>query len=421
MSACGAFYALRDRVELVAFDSARQAGGHSKTFRFEDGFTFDEGPHISFTANPRVQEILADNIGGQFDALRASINNYWKGHWIKHPVQVNLHGLPTEVIVNSIIDFVAATQKSDPVIENYEDWLIATYGETLARTFPMEYTKKSHTTSAQDLTVDWIGPRMYRPSLEEVLTGALTPATEEVHYIDRYRYPSAGGFFSYVEPFYDRVDLRLNHRAVSVDLSSGVVELSNGHVESFDRLISTVPLPDLVPMVAGAPSDAIDASQRLAASGIVLVNIGIDREEVSDQSWTYFYDDDYAIVRLSYPSGFSRSTVPDGAGSFQAEVYFSDKYKPLEKSPEELIDIVLDDLRRCGLVREDDAILHRSATIARYANIIYDHDRIPSLATVNGFLDETGIIRAGRYGLWGYHWTDDAFLSGEEAALSIIE
>jgi hypothetical protein len=35
---------------------------------------------------------------------------------------------------------------------------------------------------------------MYRPKLEEVLRGALTSETPNVHYIQSFRYPKQGGF-----------------------------------------------------------------------------------------------------------------------------------------------------------------------------------------------------------------------------------
>ena len=40
------------------------------------------------------RSLFADNIDGQYETLDTKVNNYWKGHWIKHPAQVNLHGLP---------------------------------------------------------------------------------------------------------------------------------------------------------------------------------------------------------------------------------------------------------------------------------------------------------------------------------------
>ncbi len=113
---------------------------------------------------------------------------------------------------------------------------------------------------------------------------------------------------------------------------------------------------------------------------------------------------------------FSGNNVPKGTGSIQAEVYFSNKYKPLTCAPEDWIEPVIRDLRRMGLIREEDHVVFRSARLLKYANIIFDLERADALKTVHGYLDDLGIAYCGRYGDWGYMWTDESFKSGEQAA-----
>ena len=96
-------------VKPVLFEGRQSPGGHTSTHFYDDGFAFDEGPHISFTSNPRIQNLFSSSVGGKFERMKAYVNNYWKGHWIKHPAQVNLHGLPGKLVVDCIKDFVEAT------------------------------------------------------------------------------------------------------------------------------------------------------------------------------------------------------------------------------------------------------------------------------------------------------------------------
>ena len=106
---------------------------------------------------------------------------------------------------------------------------------------------------------------------------------------------------------------------------------SNGVVTHYDALVSSVPLPDLIRMIQGAPQDVVDASRRLACSTCVLVNIGVNREDLSEAHMTYFYDEDICFTRLGFPHMLSARNAPPGTGSIQAEVYFSEKYKPLHR------------------------------------------------------------------------------------------
>ena len=417
MGGLGAAYRLHaEGITPVMYDKDPYYGGHTATFQYDSGFLFDVGPHISFTNDPRIQDLFADSVDQQYETVQINLNNYWRGFWPQHPVQLHLHGLPENVIIKVITDFVKARQAPDPPVNNYAEWLISSFGRTFAELFPMQYTRKYHLTTADNMSTDWMGPRIYRPSLEEVLRGALSPSAPNVHYITHFRYPTEGGFVSYLKKFLPLGSLKLNHELISLDPRARQLSFSNGIIAHYDALISSLPLPDLVRMIRGAPQDVLDASRRLACSTCILVNVGVHREDLSSAHMTYFYDDDICFTRLSFPHMLSSRNVPPRTGSIQAEVYFSHKYKPLNGSPDDWINPVIMDLRRCGLLRDDDRVLFSNAMLVPYANVIFDLERAAALETVHGYLDDLGIAFCGRYGDWAYMWTDDSFRSGEKAA-----
>lgn len=400
----------------VMFDKNDYVGGHTASFRNSAGFLFDVGPHISFTKDVRIQELFAESVGQKFETVPIHLNNHWRGYWPEHPVQLHLHGLPEDVIIKVISDFVGQRSMVDQPVANYAEWLLTSFGRTFAELFPMQYTRKYHTTTAENMSTDWLGPRIYRPSLEEILRGALSPSPPQIHYITHFRYPTEGGFVSYLKKFIPMGNLQLGHEVVSVDPGARRLSFSGGSTASYDALISSVPLPELVRMIRDVPREVREAAARLACTTCVLVNIGVNRDDLSRAHMTYFYDDDICFARVCFPHLLSRNNAPPGSGCIQAEVYFSEKYKPLKMAPEDWIEPVIAGLRKCGLLREGDQILSRQAMLLRYANIIFDLDRAAALKTVHGYLDEIGIAYCGRYGEWGYMWTDESFKSGEQAA-----
>jgi protoporphyrinogen oxidase len=421
MAAMGAAHALREAGQTaVCLDARDHAGGHTATYAAGDGFLFDDGPHLSFTKDERIAGLLADAVQGRYRSVQAIIDNMWQGNRIRHPVQLNLHGLPAELIVSVLDDFVAETAAPAREIKHYKDWLVASYGRTFAETFPIVYGRKYHTTEPENLTTEWLGPRMYRPDLHEMLQGALDAPREHKHYVTEFRYPEHGGFGAYLAGLRRGLDVRLGRGLVGLDPVSRMLRLADGRHVTADAVISSIPLPELIPLIDSVPGEVSAAAEELSFSSAMVVNVGVDREDLSPAHITYFYDEDVVFSRLNFPHMLSPHVVPTGAGSIQAEVYHSDRYRPLAMTPEQTVDRVLSDLLRCGVLRDDDRLLVAEARNVRYANVIWDHQRAAAVATVHDYLDEIGVVRCGRYGDWDHSWTDESFLSGERAGREVM-
>lgn len=421
MAGFGADYFLREKEYTpVIFEKQDYYGGKASSFK-KKGFTFDTGPHISFTKDEKIQHLFAESVKNNYETLQVEVNNYWKGYWVKHPAQANLYGLPTDLVVTILKEFIESKNDENKSATNFKDWLYKSFGKTFAETFPMKYAMKFHTTDASNMSVDWVGPRLYQPKMEEILFGALSPKTKQLHYISHFRYPKDGGFVKYLDSFKEKSDLKLNHELIEVDVNQKLLKFENGYVFNYDHLISSIPLPVLIPRITKVPKEVLDASNKLACSKCVIVNLGVNRRDISKIMWSYFYDEEIIFTRLSFPHMQASSNAPDGYGSIQAEIYFSNKYKPLTCNPNEFIEQTITDLNKCGLLNENDEIVYKEARLISFANVIFDHDRKDSLEIVHSYLDEVGIKYCGRYGEWKYIWTDESFKSGMKAANQIIE
>jgi len=421
MSGLGAaHHFFKNNIRATVYEKNDFIGGHAATFE-RNGFIFDDGPHISFTKNERIRKLFHDSVNGKVEAFKAYVNNYWRGFWVKHPAQVNLHGLPVEMVVKIIREFFDISNTNDRAASNYKEWLLESFGKTFAETFPLEYTKKFHTTEAENLDIDWVGLRLYQPDIHEVLTGALSASTDDVHYVTDFYYPSNGGFVRFLDQFKNNAELEFSHKVIKIDPVNKIISFANGITGKYDYLISSVPLPELIPCIEGVPQKVLEASQKLACSICVTVNLGVKRKDISKAHWSYFYDKDIIFSRLSFPHLWSPNNAPENCGSIQAEIYFSKKYKPLNNEPFSFIEPTIADIKRCGILNESDEIIFQEARISPYANVIFDLERIPNLAIVHAYLDQTDIKYCGRFGEWGYHWTDESFISGENAAKKVVD
>lgn len=399
--------------EVEVFEKNPYSGGHTYSHEME-GFTFDEGPHISFTKRPEIKDLLANAVKGEFLEQDSLISNNWRGQWIKHPAQCNLHGLPTDVVERCIVDFARARFEPERPIQTYADWCHQGLGEAFSQEFTFPYTRKYWTTEAANMSTDWVGERMYPPKLEEVVRGALNAETENFHYLNSFRYPTRGGFNSYVPAVEVQGQVKTDYELASVDLKRREMEFCNGQKVGFESLISSLPLPELIRRVKDVPTPVREAAEKLVCTSVVVVNVGVKRDEgFPDAHWMYFYDEDISFARANLPHRLSPHNVPAGCGSVQVEVYHS-KYKPLPQ--EDTLNRAIEDMKRVGLVRGDDEIVVAHQQRIAYANVLFDLERAYNLGVVQTYLAEQNVACCGRYGEWAYYWTDDSIVSGWRAA-----
>ncbi len=402
-------------LQVDLYEKHPYVGGHAYSHEVE-GFTFDEGPHVSFTKRPEIQALLADALEGDFLEHRSVITNYWQGHVVTHPAQTNLHGLPVDVVERCILGMVEARYAGEQPVESYADWCRQGLGRAFSEEFTFPYTRKYWTTEASNMSTEWVGNRMYPPKLEEVVRGALAPSPDGAnhHYLTGYRYPRTGGFGSYVRAVSRGQQAHLEHDLVSVDLRARRLEFANGRSAHFESLINTIPVPELVKRIADVPAHVREAAERLVCTSVEVINVGLGRDEgFPEAHWMYFYDEDTLFSRANLPHRLSPFNVPRGCGSIQVEVYHS-RYCPLPV--EDVLSRTMEDLRKEGLVLPDDDVRVAQRQSIRYANVLFDLARAENLRVVQDWLAEHGVVPAGRYGEWAYLWTDDSIVSGWAAA-----
>jgi protoporphyrinogen oxidase len=404
-------------VDCVIYEKNPYYGGHAHSWNY-DGFVFDEGPHVSFTKNEEIRLLFANSVRGRYHEFTPRISNYFYGHRIKHPPQCHLFGLPIDLVTQCIVDFVKANDGAHPKGSNYEDWCLSHLGKAFSENFTFKYTRKYWTLDPFQMGTDWVGNRVYRPTFEEVLKGALQDNEELQHYFQVCRYPEEGGFWGYTHLLAEGCPIRYGYEIKEIDVAHKKLIFSDQAPEYYDSLISSLPLPELIPMMKDVPDKVLEASTRLNCTSMVLLNIGVRREDISKDYWLYVYDEDIVFSRVNFPSRLAPKNAPPGTSSVQAEIHYS-RYRPLQMN--HCLEKGIEDFKKMGILRRDDKILLAEEERIKYGNVIFDLERQKNLKIVLDFLTEKGIKTCGRYGDWGYYWTDDSILSGRRAAREVIK
>ncbi len=417
-SGLSAAYHLGGDVEV--FERSTYAFGHCRT-KNVDGFLFDEGPHVFFGTDEVSQKLVREPLAQELEHHRAEMwNDYGDGRFGRYPVQANLHALPPDVREACLLDFIAAAHAPESTPANYDEWCRASFGNAMAEGFMFRYARKIWTVEPSELNTEWLGSsvggRILRPSLAQVVRGALDEASQDLSYYTDFCYPREGGFERILSPLAAGVRaLRLGCGALHIDAGSRRLDLADGSTRTYETLISSIPLPSLVSLIGDAPAEVRAAADRLLWTSLRCVSFGVARPDLGRGHWNYFYDEDIPFFRASFPYKYAAGNAPAGCSSVTCEVAYS-KRRPLEE--EGLVERCRDALVREGVLGRSDRIVVSDVMDVPFSYVVFDAHRNEALKTIHGWLGSQSVVACGRFGEWGYHWSFDAIESGRRAALA---
>lgn len=402
-----AAYHLKQKGEnSVIFEKDNDWGGLCGFFEI-DGFRFDRFVHFTFAKDEKIAELFAKS--SPLYAHPPVSYNYWRGCWLKHPAQNNLAPLPIEEKVKIIDSFVNRPRKDVAEISDYAEWLRVQYGDYFAENFPFAYTRKYWGVEAKQLETKWVGNRLHVSPLPEVLRGAFAEQQENFYYTKFMNYPKKGGFRSIMNECRKGLDIRLNKKAVRIDTAAKQVEFADGTVENYDNLISSLPLPEIIKMISDVPENVQNAAKQLRWTCGYQVSLGFNRPDVAKYLWFYIYDEDVPPARVYSPNLKSPDNAPDGCSSLQAEIFFANGAKVVDKNI--ILQKTVEKLKEICQFNDSDVVV-KDIRFEPYANIIFTPEIYESRKVVREWLQAQGIKTIGRFGEWDYLWSHQAFESG---------
>ena len=402
----GASYALHQKGETcVIFEKDDTYGGLCGNFNI-DGFRFDRFVHFTFSKDERVNAIFNAS-SPEIYRYSPEAYNIYKGIWIKHPAQNNLFPLSEQEKELIIHDFLHRKSPDEVLINNYEDWLRLQFGDYFAENFPMRYTRKYWMREARDLRTEWVGQRVYQPSVEEVIKGSKTAETPITYYAKEMRYPKYGGYKAFLKTMAEVAVIRYNKTVAGIDTAKKVVSFSDKTSVSYDNLYSSIPLPEMVGIVNDVPDVVKEAANKLECTCGYHISIGLKTKNIPPYLWWYIYDEDNLAARVHSPSMKSPDNAPEGCSSLQMEVYC----KEGEYSEQEIKEKTVGKIIKLGLINEED-VLFVHLGYEKYANVIFTQPIYGSRKVVRDYLSFEGIKAIGRFGEWDYLWSDQSLVSG---------
>jgi protoporphyrinogen oxidase len=413
----------------VLCEKSDYVGGHSSSHVDPHGFVWDEGGHVIFSHYPYFDRLVDRMLG---DEVHERIRESWivaGDAWVPYPFQNNLRYLPPSVQVNCLVGAAkASTNGHGRSAANFRDWILESFGEGIAEAFMFPYNSKVWTTPLEQMSKSWIGERVAVVDFERLLKNVLY-RQDDVGWgpNSKFRFPLHGGTGEIYRRMARHFPGKVRHgkKLVEVDPARRTVSFADGTGETYDALISTVPLDLLVQGLKAVDGELLDASHDLQHNNLLVIGLGLKKKIETGRCWIYFADDDMPCYRATYFSHYSPNNVPGGDtenySSLMCEVSFRTGETP---EPESISNRVIEGLIRSTILEESDRerIVSRYHRSVPYSYPIPTLNRDRALGLLQPALLKQRIYSRGRFGAWRYEVgnMDHSVMMGVEAANHIL-
>ena len=408
----------RQFFDYKLFEKESEAGGLCRSVSHE-GFTFDFTGHLLHASDSYFYNLIKKIVGlDQLNVIDRRSFIYSHETFTKYPFQINLYGLPPQIIVECITGFINRPLNEHPL--NFREWVCANFGEGFGNHFFFDYQEKIFAHPIDTITASWTGRFVPSTSLEQILYGSLSDQqTDPVGYNARFLYPKKGGIQSWVRTFASHLQnaIATDFCVQAIDMQKKVIIFTNGHSEPYEYLINTMPLDRLLSLVK-EPSSAsfTPALTHLKCNKVVNFNIGVNYPDLSDKHWIYFPEKKYPFYRLGFWHNFSREMVPGGHSSLYGEFAYMDQSA---EWIQHTLNASLSAAKKVCNISATDIVTQKVFTI-EHAYVTYDHWREQNLPDLLHRLREHNLYSVGRYGAWKYSSMQEAVLDGRETAQEIV-
>jgi len=407
-------------VPYKILEREQEVGGLCRSY-VKDGFTFDYTGHLLHFRQTAIKALVETLLAGRLQ--RHARKSYIFSHdtYTEYPFQVNTHGLPPEVVRECLLGFIATLSESSskPADEprTFKQWIIDSLGEGIAKHFMVPFNEKLWQVPLDELTSEWVSWLVPKPDVKDVVSGALGIKDKAFGYNPSFLYPASGGIKVLPEAFLPAVE-NLSYGSELVEIETGrrraLFRSAQGErTEEYERVVSTIPLPELVRRCVDLPASMRELATALRWVSVSNVNVAVARERISDKHWIYFPEHRYPFYRAGFPMNFSPAMGRPGCSSLYVEI----SHRPTERrSDASLIEQVRLGLEQTGVLRRSDELVMADVKDLQYAYVLFDRHRGKVVQELLVELERRGITSIGRYGLWEHTSMEDAIAQGQRTA-----
>lgn len=374
-----------------------QRPAEEPAYRFEIG-----GGHWIFGGDPAIKRFMAELTPLQQYERHSGVYLPSREKHIPYPLQNHLHCFGDEVASEALVDMVNAPAQTEPTMDR---WLHSHFGDTLFDLFFGPFHELYTAGLWKDIAPQ--DPYKSPATTEDVIRGAFGDVGE-VGYNVEFLYPD-GGLNMLMQRLAERCDVHYGKRAVDVDVEQKIVTFADGTRQSYDLLLSTLPLNRMIDM-AGLATDARPDPY----TSVLVLNIGAHRgAKCPDYHWVYVPESDSGFHRVGFYSNVDSDFLPQGQSGDRVSIYVERAYQgdegqPADNEINQYASQVVEELKEWGYISEVEVLDPTWIDVA-YTWAWPDSTWRSEALEV---LEDNDILMVGRYGRWTFQGIADSLRDG---------
>lgn len=389
-------YFMKDN--CVVLEEKNELGGLCRSFK-KDGFVYDIGGHILFSKNKEILSEIISWLSSNVHRKYRKNQIWYKDRFVKYPFENGLYSLDKKEIYDCLIGYLINENKEP---ENLKEWCKYTFGNGIAEKYLLPYNEKIWKHDLADMSIHWV-ERIPKPPMQDIIKSAIGIRTEGYRHQLYFYYPKIGGINSLINSLANNVrKIEKGFKVTEIKKKNNKWKVSNGSkIKECDRIISTIPVFDLINFLDTVPAVVKRALRRLNYNSLILVMIGIKNETLNNKTAIYIPDPKILAHRVCFMKYFSNNNAPEGCSHLIAEITVKPNHALLKSNDSALVEKVSSQLENiCGFSKNE--IISTDIKKIKYAYVIYDKDYLKNTNIVFSYLNELGIYCTGRFGTFQY-------------------
>ena len=311
--------------------------------------------------------------------------------------------------------------------ENYEaqnmlQFFLKTFGEGITNLYLRPYNEKIWKFDPVFMDTQMV-ERIPKPPKEDILRSAQGETVEGYLHQLYFTYPKKGGTQAIIEALKSKLNSKIkiytNTNVKEVEkTSSGFKVLTTNGIFSADKIISTIPVNELVHIYkdGSKPSEIISCADNLKYNSIAVCIINV-KNDFAGNNYTFTIADKnvkfHRINKLDFMGG---NYHLNDSTTYLAEITFRKNDLTDKKSDDELINDFIDGLEKIGFINSKEDVNFTDIRRFEYAYVIYDLNHRKNMDTIKDYFSKQGIYLNGRFGSFEYLNMDAVIKQSENLA-----